>query len=221
MENINLDDIIYEIDRTIINLQRLKTNLTNQRQINNNYNNGTQANTRTRTTLFPEFDIVNSLINLTTDTINSPRTTIRPIRPIRRSSRLFPRGTLPEAPEYYPEFRRTYTTTFRNFDDFQGNLFNLTRRIFDDYEEIHNQNYDNLEDHIVCLSPQEFNDCVETTILSDSQKEKCPICLEEKTNTNMTKIKKCNHLFCENCIKFWLTQRSKKCPVCRILVNEN
>lgn len=219
MENINLNDIISEIDRSIINLQRLKTNLMNQIQINETHNSIHEPsryrfNYNNENSLFQDLDIVNSLLNLTSETI-SPRVIRRP--PIvRRPPRTF-------TPLYSPEFRRTYTASFRNFNDFQGNLLNLTRRIFDDYDDFNNQNqnYDNLEDHIVCLSPQEYDNCVETKILSESEKEKCPICLDEKTNTNMTKIKKCNHIFCDNCIKFWLTQRSKKCPVCRILVNEN
>lgn len=40
----------------------------------------------------------------------------------------------------------------------------------------------------------------------------CNICMEEKNKG----IKlDCNHIFCENCLKEWLTNNKKTCPTCR------
>ena len=40
----------------------------------------------------------------------------------------------------------------------------------------------------------------------------CGICLEEKT---MGKELNCEHMFCEQCIKSWLTVHKNTCPSCR------
>ena len=46
--------------------------------------------------------------------------------------------------------------------------------------------------------------------------EECQICLSEY-NTQI-KLKKCNHVFCENCIYNWLKNYKNTCPVCRVNV---
>ena len=44
----------------------------------------------------------------------------------------------------------------------------------------------------------------------------CSICFENmKDNIKLN----CNHIYCENCIKKWLTERSNTCPTCRIEIN--
>jgi len=40
----------------------------------------------------------------------------------------------------------------------------------------------------------------------------CGICIED----NETGIQlECNHIFCKDCLKRWLTENKKTCPVCR------
>jgi hypothetical protein len=40
----------------------------------------------------------------------------------------------------------------------------------------------------------------------------CNICMEEKEKGVLLG---CNHIFCENCLKEWLTKSKKTCPTCR------
>ena len=40
----------------------------------------------------------------------------------------------------------------------------------------------------------------------------CNICMEEKEKGILLE---CNHIFCENCLKIWLTKSKKTCPTCR------
>ena len=43
----------------------------------------------------------------------------------------------------------------------------------------------------------------------------CPICMEDKSNN----IKlSCQHIFCNDCIKTWLSKRSDTCPICRVTI---
>lgn len=52
---------------------------------------------------------------------------------------------------------------------------------------------------------------------NETQMEICPICLEEKTETEdppVAKLNNCEHMFHEHCILKW-GQRHETCPVCR------
>lgn len=40
----------------------------------------------------------------------------------------------------------------------------------------------------------------------------CNICMEEKKNGILLN---CNHIFCEDCLREWLTKNKKTCPTCR------
>lgn len=40
----------------------------------------------------------------------------------------------------------------------------------------------------------------------------CPICFVDNTDNV---ILECNHIFCTNCIKEWLTKNKNNCPICR------
>ena len=44
----------------------------------------------------------------------------------------------------------------------------------------------------------------------------CSICFE---NMNDNIKLNCNHIYCENCIKKWLTEKSNTCPICRTEIN--
>ena len=63
--------------------------------------------------------------------------------------------------------------------------------------------------------------CIEKPIITIEQFEKlekcseitdCSICFENmKDNIKL----KCDHIFCNRCIKKWLTEKSNTCPTCR------
>jgi len=43
----------------------------------------------------------------------------------------------------------------------------------------------------------------------------CPICMEDKSDN----IKlSCQHIFCKDCIKTWLSKQSDTCPICRVTI---
>ena len=76
----------------------------------------------------------------------------------------------------------------------------LIERIFSDYLQNKNR-----------LTENEYNDNIEK--INDKIIE-CPICFSDSETS--IKIKKCNHLFCEDCIKKWLIEHKNTCPVCRV-----
>ena len=58
------------------------------------------------------------------------------------------------------------------------------------------------------LTEDEFNNLETCSNITN-----CVICMEN----NKSNIKlKCDHIFCKNCIKKWLTEKSNTCPNCRI-----
>lgn len=54
---------------------------------------------------------------------------------------------------------------------------------------------------------QELKTCSEVT--------NCAICMDNK---KMNIKLKCNHIFCKQCIKKWLTEKSNTCPNCRQVI---
>ena len=79
---------------------------------------------------------------------------------------------------------------------------NFIERIFNDYIENKNK-----------LNDEEYKNNVEKIheIL-----EECPVCFSSSETT--IKIKKCNHIFCEDCIQKWLKDHKNTCPICRVNV---
>ena len=79
---------------------------------------------------------------------------------------------------------------------------NFIERIFNDYIENKNK-----------LNDEEYKNNVEKIheIL-----EECPVCFSSSETT--IKIKKCNHVFCEDCIQKWLKSHKNTCPICRVNV---
>ena len=66
---------------------------------------------------------------------------------------------------------------------------------------------DNLEEEKNKLTDDEFKNLETCENITN-----CAICMENKRSN----IKlKCNHIFCKNCIKKWLTEKSNTCPNCR------
>ena len=43
--------------------------------------------------------------------------------------------------------------------------------------------------------------------------DECPICYNSSEQCIV--LKKCNHKYCEPCIKKWLTKNKSECPLCR------
>jgi hypothetical protein len=69
----------------------------------------------------------------------------------------------------------------------------------------------NTEEQRKTLSEDQFNDlkCIQ-------QSSNCCICMEnKKLNVKLN----CNHTFCKQCIKKWLTEKSNTCPTCRTEIN--
>lgn len=79
---------------------------------------------------------------------------------------------------------------------------NFIERIFNDYIENKNK-----------LNDEEYKNNLEKIheIL-----EECPVCFSSSETT--IKIKKCNHVFCEDCIQKWLKSHKNTCPICRVNV---
>jgi hypothetical protein len=53
---------------------------------------------------------------------------------------------------------------------------------------------------------------------SYSTPDTCPICFDNMKNTNT--ITKCNHTFCNSCLKLWL-KNNDSCPLCRTTIRDN
>ena len=79
---------------------------------------------------------------------------------------------------------------------------NFIERIFNDY--IHDKNK---------LNDEEYKNNVEKI---NEILEECPVCFTSSETT--IKIKKCNHVFCEDCIQKWLKSHKNTCPICRVNV---
>jgi len=58
------------------------------------------------------------------------------------------------------------------------------------------------------LSVNDFN-----KLMKYKKKFNCPICFEEDKNDGI--ILSCEHVFCYNCLKHWLIEKSNSCPLCR------
>ena len=103
---------------------------------------------------------------------------------------------------------RLYNTNENNQDTYYdlSNIFfptvNFIERIFNDYIENKNK-----------LNDEEYKKNVEKI---NEKLEECPVCFTSSETT--IKIKKCNHVFCEDCIQKWLKDHKNTCPICRVNV---
>ena len=79
---------------------------------------------------------------------------------------------------------------------------NFIESIFNDYIENKNK-----------LNDVEYKKNVERI---HEKLEECPVCFNSDETT--IKIKKCNHMFCEDCIQKWLKSHKNTCPICRVNV---
>ena len=70
------------------------------------------------------------------------------------------------------------------------------------------------ENQLIPINSEQYN---ENTINIKEQLDNCPICLE--IVDNYQKIIKCEHKFCNNCLKKWLLENNSTCPICRIELN--
>lgn len=60
------------------------------------------------------------------------------------------------------------------------------------------------------LTEEEYNNLISE---KNEKLDECPICYGE--SEKYIKINKCEHKFCENCIKKWLLDNAITCPLCR------
>lgn len=74
---------------------------------------------------------------------------------------------------------------------------------------IDNFDFGDLEDVRQTFTEEEYS-----KLILENSKDNCGICLE-KDCEKYIKLKKCNHVFCENCIKNWLLKYNINCPTCR------
>ena len=75
----------------------------------------------------------------------------------------------------------------------------LVERLFEDYMQNKNK-----------LNEEEYTN---TTIKLNEKIVECPICFNSYDTS--IKIKKCEHIFCEDCIRKWLQDHKNTCPICR------
>ena len=81
---------------------------------------------------------------------------------------------------------------------------------------INYEEYVNLPNEKITLNLAEFNDKIE-----EIQEEiECGIC-KDVSNKDVVKLKNCNHKFCKECIKEWLTKYNINCPMCRTDIRNN
>jgi hypothetical protein len=83
---------------------------------------------------------------------------------------------------------------FNNLESFEYNISNLCKTVNENDNDIENNTYNE-------------NDII--------QKE-CLICTECFEEGEILKKLNCNHVFHIDCIKSWLCEESKKCPICRV-----
>ena len=83
----------------------------------------------------------------------------------------------------------------------------LIERLFTDYEK--NKNKNKLNEKEYSKNTQKINLPI----------EECPICYNSYETT--IKINKCEHQFCEDCIKKWLKEHENTCPICRTNILKN
>ena len=101
-----------------------------------------------------------------------------------------------------------YNTTINNVERYNNLSYtffptvNFIERIFYDYIE----NKNKLNDEEYKKNIEKFHEIL----------EECPICFTSSETT--IKIKKCNHIFCEDCIQKWLKNHKNTCPICRVNV---
>lgn len=48
---------------------------------------------------------------------------------------------------------------------------------------------------------------------------KCLICYEEFKDSDLNVLLPCSHNFHKKCIKYWLTKKSNKCPICTFILS--
>ena len=94
----------------------------------------------------------------------------------------------------------------QNIQNPNPNLNIVLPNIFGDDENDDYENLINLQDHEVGIS--NIDDISELLF----EEIECPICSETKMLTRKTK---CNHKFCDDCLKEWL-KSNKKCPFCMV-----
>lgn len=99
---------------------------------------------------------------------------------------------------------RIYTVSIMfYFDPYEENDRNSINSILDIISRV----VDNYTDDENKLSQQDFNKLKKITTNFE-----CSICMEYRHEGILLN---CDHIFCESCIKEWLTKSKKNCPTCR------
>ena len=127
-------------------------------------------------------------------------------------------------------YQELYRDNFQNIDNLSNRLINnilnsqyTTNNIVNNSAETDNHNYlysiiiENIPDKKI-LTNIEYNNLTEKIV--NNENIYCSICLSDKYE-DITKIKKCEHKFCNCCLYKWLTEKASTCPMCRIDLKEN
>ena len=69
---------------------------------------------------------------------------------------------------------------------------------------------------ITSISKQCYEEYKKNIQKINEKLEECPVCFTSSETT--IRIKKCNHVFCEDCIQKWLKDHKNTCPICRVNV---
>jgi hypothetical protein len=97
-------------------------------------------------------------------------------------------------------------------------LFDNGSEILNMLQEIQNQNHGTMSDIKVTLTNEEY-DSIQTERFEECKENMnstiCIICNDEFQKDDIVKITKCSHVIHDECLKPWLLNESKKCPVCR------
>ena len=110
----------------------------------------------------------------------------------------------------------TYST--REYDHYMNTVIARMQEDMENYLLIERSLIDDITAAIVISQEMHERDKPKITIENFEKLEKCneitncSICFENmKDNIKL----KCEHIYCSDCIKKWLTERSNTCPTCR------
>ena len=114
------------------------------------------------------------------------------------------------------EFQETEETAIPNFEAIRESLLNY----FESPENFLEHPVDSANLRSIIIIPfKTLKNVLSIDQVNNLEKYEleatCPICMDDTSNN----IKlNCQHIFCNECIKTWLSKQSNTCPICRIKI---